>query len=68
MTDFVSAADAAESASYSDQKAIRDEVADIDYRLRRAMDEGLTPDDMKVAEAERDAVNAANEILAQLFN
>ena len=67
MSDFISAADAAESASYSDQKAIRDEVADMDYRLRRAMDEGLTPDDMKQAQAAREAVAAASEILSKLF-
>ena len=67
MTDFISAADAAESASYSDQTASRDEVADMDYRLRRAMDQGLTPDDMKQAQAAREAVAAASEILSKLF-
>ena len=52
MSDFISVSDAVESGSYSDQKAIRDEVADIAYRLRREMDAGLTPDDMKVVSAE----------------
>lgn len=67
MSDFISATDAAESASYADQKAIRDEVADMDYRLRRTMDAGLTPDDMKVARSVKEAVDAAQEILSKIF-
>lgn len=68
MEIFVSAWDAADSASYNDQKAIRDEVADMAYRLRRAMDAGLTPDEMKTAQAEKSAVDAAEELLTKLFN
>ena len=67
MTEFISAADAAASASYSDQKAIRDEVADISFRLRREMDAGLTPEDMRAHQAEKDAADAAEEILSKLF-
>lgn len=43
MTEFVSAADAAESGSAFDQRAIRDEVADIIHRLRAAMDADSRP-------------------------
>ena len=68
MTEFTSAADAAESGSCSDQKTIRDEVAAIVYRLRREMDAGLTPDDMKVVSAEKAAAEAAEEILSKLFS
>ena len=67
MSDFISAADAAASASYADQKAIRDEVADLDYRLRRTMDAGLTTDEMKVARSVKEAVDAAQEILSKIF-
>lgn len=67
MSDFISVTDAVESGSYSDQKVIRDEVADIAYRLRREMDAGLTPDDMKVVSAEKAAAEAAGEILSKIF-
>ena len=68
MTDFISAADAAASGSYYDQKAIRDEVADISFRLRREMDAGLTPEDMREHQAEKDAADAASEILSKIFS
>lgn len=67
MTEFVSAADAAESGSAFDQHAIRDEVADIIHRLRTAMDAGLSPDDMRVAQAEKAAADAAEELLGKIF-
>lgn len=67
MSEFISAADAAQNASYADQKAVRDEVADIAFRLRRTMDAGLTPDEMKHAEAAKSAVDAATEILSKIF-
>ena len=67
MSDFISAQDALESGSTVDQKTIRDEVSDIVYRIRREMDAGLTPDDMKVARAEKDAADAAEEILSKIF-
>ena len=67
MSDFISVTDAAESGSYSDQKVIRDEVADIAYRLRRELDAGLPPDDMKVVSAEKAAAEAAGEILSKIF-
>lgn len=68
MSDFVSALDAAQTASYVDQKAIRDEVADLQFRLRRAMDAGLTPDEMVKAQAAKSAADAAEEILSKLFS
>ena len=67
MTEFVSAADAAESGSAFDQRAIRDEGADIIHRLRTAMDAGLSPDDMRVAQAEKAAADAAEELLGKIF-
>ena len=67
MSEFVSAMDAMNSASYNDQKLIREEVAEIDFRLRRAMDAGLSGDEMKMARAAKQAVDAANEILEKVF-
>lgn len=67
MTDFISAADAAANSSYNDQKTIRDEVVDIRVRIQRAMDAGLTPDEMKSAQAEKAAADAAEQILAKIF-
>ena len=67
MTEFVSAADAAKSGSAFDHRAIRDEVADITHRLRAAMDAGLSPDDMPVAQAEKAAADAAEELLGKIF-
>ncbi|MGN1208704.1 MAG: hypothetical protein ACI4SV_00260 [Duodenibacillus sp.] len=67
MSDFISAMDAAQTASYTDQKAVRDEVAELQFRLRRAMDQGLTPDDMVKAQAAKAAADAAEDILSNLF-
>lgn len=67
MSEFISVHDALESGSFFDQKTIREETADIVYRLRREMDAGLTPDEMKVARAEKEAADAAEEILAAIF-
>ena len=67
MSEFIAAADALEGASYIDQKTVRDEVFEISMRLRREMDAGLSPDDMKVAVAEKAAADAAGEILARIL-
>ena len=67
MSEFVSAMDAMNNASYNDQKMVRDEVAEMEFRVRRAMDEGLSLEDMKLAQAVKQAVDAANEILAKVF-
>ncbi len=67
MSEFITAADAVESGVAADQKKVRDEVADITARLRRAMDAGLTPEDMKAARAAKAAADAAQEILSHIF-
>ena len=48
MSEFVSVLDIMENAPYGAQTAVRDEVAAMDADLRRAMDKGLTPEDMPV--------------------
>lgn len=67
MTTFVPVSDAVQTASYTEQKAIGEQLAEIVQRLRRQMDAGLTPEDMKVASAQKDAAEAAQEILTKLF-
>ena len=67
MSDFVSVLDIMENAPYGAQTAMRDEIAAMDADLRRTMDRGLTPDDMKTAQAARAAVQAAAVILDKLF-
>ncbi len=67
MSEFISTTDALESGIAADQKQVRDEVADITARLRRAMDAGLTPEDMKAARAAKAAADAAQEILSHIF-
>ena len=67
MSEFISVMDAMNNASYNDQKMVRDEVAEMEFRVRRAMDEGLSLEDMKLAQAVKQAVDAANEILAKVF-
>ena len=67
MTTFVSAADAARDASSEDRRRNQDETADMAVRLRREMDAGLSPEDMKRAQAEKAAVDAAADILEKLF-
>lgn len=68
MSEFVSAWDAAESGSYNDQRMIRDEVAAMIDRLRRAMDAGLTVEEMKVVRAEKEAAEAAQTLLETVFD
>lgn len=67
MSEFVSVLDIMENAPYGAQTAVRDEVAAMDAELRRTMDRGLTPDDMKKAQAARTAAQAAAAILDKLF-
>jgi hypothetical protein len=40
----------------------------MDFQLRRLMDSGLTPEDMKKAQAGREAAQTASIILEKLFN
>ncbi|WP_418765013.1 hypothetical protein [Mailhella sp.] len=67
MSEFISVFDIMENAPYGAQTAVRDEVVSMDAELRRAMDQGLTPDDMKKAQAARAAAQAASAILEKLF-
>ena len=67
MSDFVSVLDIMENAPYGAQTAVQDEIAVMDADLRRAMDRGLTPDDMKKTQAARSAAQAAAVILDKLF-
>ena len=67
MSEFVSVLDLLENAPYGAQTAVRDEIAAMDAELRRTMDRGLTPDDMKTAQAARAAAQAAAVILDRLF-
>ena len=68
MSDFVSLLDILEKPSYDDQRKLREEVAAIDFQLRRTMDAGLTPADMQKAQAGRNAARAASDILDKIFN
>ena len=67
MTEFVSVLDIMENAPYGAQTAVRDEVVSMDAELRRIMDRGLTPDEMKTAQAARAAAQAASSILNKIF-
>ena len=67
MSDFVSVLDIMENAPYGAQAAVRDEVAVMESDLRRTMDRGLTPQDMKTAQAARAAVQAAAVILEKIL-
>jgi len=67
MSEFVSVQDALQSGSYTDQKAIRDELAEMSQKLRRQMEAGLTPEQMKGARGEKEAADAASELLSKIF-
>ena len=64
---MVSVLDIMDSAFYGSQRNVRDEVFEMDSSLRKLMDTGLTPDDMKKAQDVRSAVQAAGVILDKLF-
>ena len=68
MNDFISVLDIMENAPYGAQKAVRDEIADMEAGVRRTMDKGLTPDEMKTAQAAREAVQAASAILSKILD
>lgn len=67
MSEFVSVLDIMENAPYGAQTAVRDEIAAMDAELRRTMDRGLAPDDMKTAQAARAAAQAASSVLDKIF-
>jgi hypothetical protein len=68
MSEFISTLDILEGSSYDSQREIRDAVAEMDFQLRRLMDSGLSPEDMKKAQAGREAAQTASIILEKLFN
>lgn len=67
MNEFITTAQAAESGSASEQKAIRDEIAEAQFRVRREMDAGLTPEAMKGAQGAKEALDAAEELINKIF-
>ena len=67
MNEFIPTDDAVESGSVYEQKAISEEVMQTAQRIRRVMDAGLTPEEMKAARGAEDAVLAAQELLAKIF-
>lgn len=67
MSDFISVLDLAESGDTARQRALKDEMAALDFDFRRRMDAGLVPEDMKTALAVREAAQAASAILNKIF-
>ena len=64
---FVSVFDLLENdPSGASVKPIRDEFLTMDKDILRAMDQGLTPDEMSVARTKRAMLQAAESILAKL--
>lgn len=66
MSDFVSILDIIEKGDTFQLRAIKDEMATLDLAIRRWMNIGLVPEEMKKATAERQAVQAASIILNDL--
>ncbi|NCD25487.1 MAG: hypothetical protein EOL86_07845 [Deltaproteobacteria bacterium] len=52
--------------SGSGLQPIRNDLLNMDMDIRRAMDRGLSPDDMTVARTTRDIIQAAGSILDKL--
>ena len=67
MSEYVSVFDLIDSRDTSGQRALRDELAALDLDFRKRMDAGLTPDEMTLVKAARDAVQAASSILNKIF-
>lgn len=63
---FVSAFELADDHSGSRARVVREELLGMDTSVRRAMDAGMTPDEMKVAQAARAAVQAAQQVVEAL--
>jgi len=61
-----SAFDLADDHSGVKARALKEELLTLDMSGKRTMDAGLTPDDMKVAQAARDAVQAASRVVEAL--
>ena len=67
MSEFISVLDILENAPYGAQTAVRDEVAVMESDIRRYMDQGLTPDDMKTAKEKKKKEQAAASILEKIL-
>ncbi len=67
MNETLSILDLLESREYGPLRALRDDVAEMDASLRKLMDRGLTPDEMRAAQSMRAAVQSASAILEKLF-
>lgn len=67
MSDFVSAYAIVEN-DFSGQiaKAVKEEVFDIDLRIKKAMDGGLSPEEMAVAQQVRAATMTALDVVEKL--
>ncbi len=65
MNDFISVLDMLETGS--GDRAVRDEIFEMDIAVKRYMDTGLTPDEMAVAQRAREAVQAAGHAVEKLF-
>lgn len=68
MSEFISTLEMVEQSSYDEKRRLMDEIAELDFDLRRTMDKGLSVDDMKKASAARHAVQSAQIILEKLFS
>ena len=67
MNEFVSVLDLIDNPPYGAQRAVKDEVADMLYGIRRTMDLGLSSDEMPAARAAETAASSAMTILDKLF-
>ena len=67
MNETVSILDLLDGQEYGPLRALRDDVAEMDASLRKIMDRGLTPDEMRAAQSARAAVQSASAILEKLF-
>lgn len=64
MSNFVSLFDVLESQG--SLTPIKDEILTMKLNLKKEMDKGLTPDEMKLAQEEEKAILAAENILEKL--
>lgn len=63
---FVSVMDMLENGSMG-YRSVQDEVLEMNLSVKRHMDQGLSPDDMAVAQTVREATQAAAHALEKLF-
>ncbi|MBQ3893397.1 MAG: hypothetical protein II737_08405, partial [Mailhella sp.] len=66
MNDMVSILELLDGQEYGPLRHLRDDVTEMDASLRKLMDRGLTPDEMRVAQSMRAAVQSASAILEKL--